>query len=94
MNDASEQDIQKIVSLCMTKNPIAKSRYGEDHMLVHTIVVDQIVSFNKCSFGHVGVEVHLDPCGRQGSTNQVSLLCICHILRACVPWYAYLYGTV
>lgn len=40
-------------------------------MLVHTIVVDQVVSFNKCGMDYVEVEVevHMNPCGRQGSVN-------------------------
>jgi hypothetical protein len=75
-----------------TKNYMAESCFGEDHMLVHTIVVDQIVSYNKYSMGYVEVEVHSSLCSLQRNVNQVSLGCICHILRACIPWAACLYG--
>ena len=45
----------------MTTSPVAESRLAEDLMLVHTIVVDQIVSLNKCGISCVGVQASSNP---------------------------------
>lgn len=40
----------------MTKHSVGESCFGEDHMLVHTMVVDQIISKNDCGTGDTEVE--------------------------------------
>lgn len=58
----------------MTASPAVESRLVEDPMLVHNIVVDQIVSFNKCGLSCVGGQYLQILLGNEGPKREVFVM--------------------
>jgi len=56
MDDAHNLDLQGSESLYMTKHSVIESRFGADHMLAHTVDVDQIVSMNNGGICYIQAE--------------------------------------